>query len=255
MSRWDSRVLGIPFPSLEAELGGLLNKPPDKQGGLWNISGSITAHTLDWGRGSRELGESRGFIADCWGCSELLAATQACPVIALCLLSVLFFIATQWGRYHYYSSCPEERLLVNQERSNEVLNTSISRSDGGRGELQIWKTVSQGSCRPWLHGVTEREVSIMTPRFLSWVTGWIILPCADMRAYTDFPFGTVWSEVSEQHPTGKSHEHLDILVWAWARCQVENSESSLHRSACLHTHTSQESSLTHCYTVRHFSSS
>lgn len=62
VSRWDSRVLGIPFPSLEAKLGGLLNKPPDKQGGLWNISGSITAHTLDWGRGSREIGESRGFI-------------------------------------------------------------------------------------------------------------------------------------------------------------------------------------------------
>lgn len=175
--------------------------------------------------------------ADCWGCSERLAATQACPVFALCLLSVLFFTATQWDRYHYYSNCPEERLLVNQERSNEVLNTSISRSDGGRGELQIWKTVSRGSWRPWLHGVTGREVSIMTPRFLSWVTGWIILPCADMRAYTDFRFGTVWSEVSEQHPTGKSHERLDILVWAWARCQVENSESSSHRSACLHTHT------------------
>ena len=101
--------------------------------------------------------------ADCWGCSELLAATQACPVFALCLLSVLFFTATQWGRYHHYSNCPEERLLVNQERSNEVLNTSISRSDGegsfrsGRQwaeeaeglDCMVWQ---KGGCPSWLLG-------------------------------------------------------------------------------------------------------
>lgn len=179
---------------------------------------------------------------DCWGHSELLGAARACPVTALCLLRVLFFVATQWGQYHYYSNCPEDRLLSIRRKVMKVSTPALAGVTGVEGSFRSgrqWAEEAAGlSCcvQAWLRGVTEREVSIMTPRFLSWVTGWIILPCADMRTYTDFPFGTVWTEVSGQHPTGKSHEWLDILVWAWARCQVENSESSSHKSACLYTH-------------------
>lgn len=155
VSRWDSRVLGIPFPSLEAELGGLLNKPPDKQGGLWNISGCITAHTRDWGRCSRGLGESRGFIRQP-GLHWLLRTEWApgcctgLPCYCFMFIKCCILHSHPVRQVPLFLQLSRGETAVNQEKSNEVLNTSISRSDGGRGELQIWKIVSRESCRPQL---------------------------------------------------------------------------------------------------------
>lgn len=76
----------------------------------------------------------------------------------LLLCVVLFFTAAQRGRYCY--SCPEkERLLATQERSNDILSTSMAGLMRG-GEGSDLRDTEQQSLQDsvWVRGLRKRGV-------------------------------------------------------------------------------------------------
>lgn len=105
----------------------------------------------------------------------------------------------------------------------------------------------------------------MILKFLTLATEWTILPCADMREYSDFPFKPVGLKC-QRHARGSpmgSWMYCSQLSWmsgwrTWSPPHVglPATVSLLHTQTHTHTHVHvhQESSFLLCYTVRNSNS-